>query len=302
MRRKVLAHSNPLWSGNELLRITGRVIFGRHPGGVLMSSERSSNDSRLVQLKIHLKQQGYSPQASRRRIAVAQRFLAYLGQRHTAVETVELSHVNLYLQRELQLFHKYHRRAPRSSAEDWRRSHTAGIDMLLRLVRGQWPPSLVLSTPREIFHHDLCEQYDKWMSDLRRLAAETRTSRCAEAQRFLAWLQDRATQQGLRGVATVDIDAYMMFRARSQRRSSVRFLATNLRSFLRHLSASGWTTADLSTAVIGPTLYAFESIPSSLQPEDMKAVLGTTRKDHSKRGLRDYAILVLLTTYPHSRK
>lgn len=262
-----------------------------------MSSERSSNDPWLVRLKEHLEQQGYSAQPTLRRIAVAERFLAYLDQRHTAVETVESSHVVMYLQNELRIFHEHHRRAPRSSTADWRRSHTAGIDMLLRLVCGQWPRCSVPSTPREIFHQDLCEQYDKWMSDLRGLAAVTRTSRCAEAQRFLAWLEDRSTQQGLLGLTIIDVDAYMMFRARSQRRSSVRLIATNVRSFLRCLTANGRTTGDLSTTVIGPTLYAFESIPSLLRPEDIKAVVETTRQDRSKRGLRDYAILMLLSNY-----
>jgi site-specific recombinase XerD len=262
-----------------------------------LSSDRSSKEFWLVQLKEHLKQQGYSPQATRRRIAVAERFFAHLDLRHIAVETVEPSEVGLYLQNELQLFHQHHRRAPRSSTADWRRSHTAGIETLLRLVRGQWPPCTAPSTPREIFQHDLCAQYDKWMSDLRGLAAETRTNRCAEAQRFLDWLEDRASQEGLLGLTIMDVDAYMMFRARSQRRSSVRLLATNVRCFLRCLTASGRMTSDLSTTVIGPTLYAFESIPSSLRPEDIKAVVQTTRQDHSKRGLRDYAILMLLSNY-----
>lgn len=263
-----------------------------------MSSERSSNDPWLVRLKEHLKQQGYSPQPTLRRIAVAEGFLTYLDLRHTAVESVEPAHVDLYLQKKLQLFHEHHRRAPRSSTADWRRSHTAGIDMLLRLVRGQWPPCSVPSTPREIFHHDLCQQYDQWMSDLRGLAAVTRTERCAEAQRLLDWLEDRAdTQQDLLGITLIDVDAYMMFRARSMRRSTVRLLATNVRSFLRCLRASGRTTGDLSTTVIGPTLYAFENIPSSLRPEDIKAVVETTRQDRSKRGLRDYAILMLLSNY-----
>jgi len=262
-----------------------------------LSSEQSSNDRWLIQLKEHLKQQRYSPQATRRRIAIAERFLAYLDQRHTPVESVEPSHVEMYLQDELRLFHKHHRRAPGSSTSDWRRSHTAGIDMLLRLVHGQWPPRWVPSTPFEIFRHDLCEQYDKWMSDLRGLAAVTRTDRCAEAQRFLDWLEDRATQQGLLGLTLVPVDAYMMSRARSQRRSTLRLLATNVRSFLRYLNATGRTTGDLSTTIIGPTLYAFESIPSALRPEDIRAVVEKTREDRSKRGWRDYAMLMLLSHY-----
>lgn len=150
-----------------------------------MSFEQPSNASWLVQLKEHLKQEGYSPESARRRLAVAERFLAHLDRRHSAVEDVDPSNVNLYLQDELQLFEQNRHRTPRSSMADWRRSHTAGIEMLLRLVHGEWPPTPVPSNPRETFHRDLCQQYDEWMRDLRGLAMDTRSSRCAEAHRFL---------------------------------------------------------------------------------------------------------------------
>ena len=156
----------------------------------------------------------------------------------------------MYLQDELRLFHEHHRRAPRSSTADWRRSHTAGIDMLLRLVHGEWPPRSVPSTPFQILRHDLCEQYDKWMSDLRGLATVTIMGRCAEAQRFLDWLEDRASEQGLLGLTLIDVDAYMC-PERDHSAAIGRLLATNVRSFLRWLNAGGRTTGDLSATIIG---------------------------------------------------
>jgi len=47
--------------------------------------------------------------------------------------------------------------------------------------------------------------------------------------------------------------------------------------------------------VIGPTLYAFERIPSALRSNEVSIVLETRRKDRSRKGLRDYAILMLLS-------
>ncbi len=43
--------------------------------------------------------------------------------------------------------------------------------------------------------------------------------------------------------------------------------------------------------------YALESIPSALRPEEIHAVEQVTRKDQSPKGLRDYAIVLLLSTY-----
>ena len=44
-------------------------------------------------------------------------------------------------------------------------------------------------------------------------------------------------------------------------------------------------------------LYAYETIPSALSPEQIAAVLKLTREDSTPIGLRDYAILQLLSTY-----
>jgi integrase/recombinase XerD len=262
-----------------------------------LSSQQSSHEFWFSQLKERLKQQRYASAPTRRRIAVAERFLAYLDRKHIAIEATDPSSLYLYLQDEMDIFRQRHGCDPRSSTADWRRSHTAGIEMLLRLVHGQWPPAPVASTPHEIFSRDLCLYYDEWMRDLRGLSVVTRRAYCAEAHCFLVWLEERGIQQSLDGLALADVDAYMTFRAKSQRRNSVRSLATKVRSFLHHLRGAGRTCRDLSNAVIGPTLYAFESIPSLLRQEDIQMVVKTTQLDHSKRGLRDYAILLLLSTY-----
>ena len=169
--------------------------------------------------------------------------------------------------------------------------------MLLRLVHGQWPPVPAPSNPLEEFHRDLCVQYDEWMCGLRGLVLTTRSSRCAEARRFLDWLEDRGSPQGLLGITVADIDGYMTARARLHRRSTVREVAVSIRNFLRYLHATHRTAVDLSTSVIGPTLYAFEPIPSALDSDDVKKIVQEARLDQSKEGLRDYAILMLLSSY-----
>jgi integrase len=53
----------------------------------------------------------------------------------------------------------------------------------------------------------------------------------------------------------------------------------------------------LAPQIIAPTLYLYETIPSALSPDQISAVLKTTREDRSPMGLRDFAILLLLSTY-----
>lgn len=256
-----------------------------------MSSKEFPNDSWLSQLEEHLRKGRYSPYTTRCRIAVASRFVSYL-KGAVVLETIEPSDVDQYLREELRLYRQRHRRAPRSM-DRWRHRQTAGVYMLLRLIRKQWPPSVV-GTPSEQLHRQICEQYAKWMTDIRGLTLETRSRRCTEAEKFLSWLAERGDSLN---ITIRDVDSYLMVQAASLRRTSVKLYASHLRSFLRFLSISGRVIRDLSSVVIGPRLYAFESTPSALRPDEVSKVLETTRKDRSQKGLRDYAILILLSSY-----
>jgi len=169
--------------------------------------------------------------------------------------------------------------------------------MLLRLVHGHWPPVTPPHTPAGVFQRDICEQYDRWMTDVRGLSPVTRSDRCAEARRFLSWLAERGSPQALPKTTANDIDTYMMLRANSLRRSTLTGRATDLRSFLRYLHDTGRLVLEPSTSVIIPRFYAFQGIPSALRAEEIKAVLGVTRKDRSRKGFRDFAILMLLSGY-----
>ena len=60
---------------------------------------------------------------------------------------------------------------------------------------------------------------------------------------------------------------------------------------------TGYVASDLAAHIIAPLLYAYEGVPSTLDRDQIAAVLETTKRDTSPVGLRDYAILQLLATY-----
>jgi integrase len=134
------------------------------------------------------------------------------------------------------------------------------------------------------------------MRDLRGLSKSTRSSRCAEALSFLGWLGERSSSEHLASIAVADIDAYVKWRATSLGRQALKSATQHLRSFLRQLHAGGWTP-DLAAAVISPRVYTLEGIPSALRTEEIDKVLRCTRRDRRPVGLRDYAMLLLLSTY-----
>jgi len=71
----------------------------------------------------------------------------------------------------------------------------------------------------------------------------------------------------------------------------------SLRSFLRYLHTAKLVAQDLAAAVSAPSLYEYEDIPRAFTQQQIEAVLTVTRGDGSATGLRDYAMLLMLTTY-----
>jgi site-specific recombinase XerD len=101
----------------------------------------------------------------------------------------------------------------------------------------------------------------------------------------------------LKEMGLPDVDGFLKDRCQPLRRVSRKNVTQNLRCFLRFLHATGHIERDLASGVIAPTLYALESIPSALAPDQIAAVLASMRGDRSAAGLRDHAVLILLATY-----
>ncbi|MFS8980278.1 site-specific integrase [Cupriavidus necator] len=250
--------------------------------------------AQLTQLLIDA---GYCVNAINRQSAVARKFLRYLKQRGLAIVAVQPAHVAMYLRCELRRFERRHGHAPRS-LEHWRASHTAGIHQLLRMAMGKWPPAPQASSASEAFSQKLCTEYERWLDDVRGLASDTIHELAAEARRFMHWYFERAVSVDDLGRLTIaDIDAYMQARSGSLRRISRKSLAQRLRCFMRFAHASGRISRDFAACVVAPTLYAYESIPSTLSQQQIDAVLRICRADRSPKGLRDHAIFLLLANY-----
>lgn len=261
-----------------------------------MSDLLPQRSALISQFEEHLARARYSSAASKRYLAVAEYFLKYLDGQHVLIDAVQPSHVAKYLARELRQFSRRHGHAP-VSFDHWRGSHTGGVHQFLQCVVGQWPPVAVAGSSDEAACQAICVEYAQWLREHRGLAAETISDRTAEAGRFLSWYRERNEAGTLSALAVADVDAYLQSRASSLRRVSRKGVAQRMRCFLRFAHATDRTERDFATCVTAPTLYAFESIPSSLSPDQIDAVMQTSRNDHSPKGLRDHAILLLLTTY-----
>src|SRR3984957_12640727 len=260
-----------------------------------MSERLFSHEMWLSKLRDHLAEERYAAGTSRQCLAVARHFLRRLGTQHVDVNAAQPTNVEGYLQGARRRYRRRHGHPP--DYKGWRCLHTSGIHMLLRLVQGQWPPVRKAVIPIEILRNEICGEYAQWMAGQRGLAQGTVCHRCSEAGEFLDWLGERATREELATLTYLDVDGYMKYRAMSVGRRSLQDVTTKIRSFLRWMHMTEKTSRDLSSTVIAPMLYAFETIPSALRAEDVKEVLAVTRQDCTTKGIRDYAILMLISKY-----
>jgi integrase/recombinase XerD len=255
-------------------------------------TECAERDVWLTRLANHLEAERYGCCAPSYRL-YARRFLSYLQNEGLSVQTVQPSDVAIYLNT-LRTRNRSDSRARPS--KHLRGAYRSAVHMLLRLVRGQWPPAPVACSVRERFHAGLIDEYDTWMRDLRGLAATTRSGRRAESRRFLEWLAERGTERRLGSITVADMDAYVEWRALAMSRRGLKSAIGHLRGFLRHLHRSGRIT-DIGAALISPRVYTLEGIPSAFRAEDIDKVLRHTRRDRRPIGLRDFAMLLLLSNY-----
>ena len=260
-----------------------------------MSAPLSTDEMLIEKLLAHLRAEGYSLRIQQWYPARVRQLLDYCNRNALSIETVRSGHVTRFLRGQYRLSRKRYSKLP--PFQKWRHRYTGAINMMMRLVHGAWPVPDPPRTALEVFHRDIVKDYDTWLRDLRGLHPLTRAKRTKHALQFLTSLGQRADQQGLAGLSVRDLDAYLKQCCDGLRRGSIEDRTVCLRDFVRHLWRTGRTAIDLTGTVIGPHIYEHEDIPVALRPEEVQRVLEVTRKDLSPVGLRDYAILILLSTY-----
>lgn len=261
-----------------------------------MSANTSQRSALLAKFKDHVARARYGSSTVGAYVAVAGHFIEYLSRRKIPIQGVCTEHLSAFLDCELLRFSRRHGHPP-ASVNDWRSQHSSGVRQLLWWANGRLPVTAAPQCPFGAFARSLCADYAQWLNEQRGLAAASIYGLVGEARRFLVWYGEGRTTNDLSTLAIADIDAYLQVRAPSLRRVSLKSVTHQLRCLLRFAHATGRTGRDFALSVTSPTLYALESIPSCLNAEEIRTVADTTRKDHSPKGLRDFAILLLLSTY-----
>ncbi len=226
----------------------------------------------------------------------AETFLAYLRQVAVSPESVTPDHLCRYLRAQLQRYRRKHGRSP-GNMVSWHHRQSGGIHRFLAFVRGRWPPQHTSRNEHERSVNAVLVDYEDTLQRQRALARATIVCRIDEARRFLQQLPGSDLRASLAAVSIESIDRYIKARAGGMVRSTCRGLCINLRSLLRFLHSTGRMPRDLASGVISPSTYRHEGLPSTISASQIRALLEGARRDRSPRGVRNYAILLLLATY-----
>lgn len=99
-----------------------------------------------------------------------------------------------------------------------------------------------------------------------------------------------------RSMSLHDIDEFLVNFSHHYARSTTAYIAGGIRSFVRFLFATGRISFDFAESVISPTQPKLARPPRALPWEDVQRLLRAVDQS-SARGLRDYALLLMMSTY-----
>jgi site-specific recombinase XerD len=271
---------------NGLLRFTQ----GEWPPG-------SGPDPILADFRAHLEKYRYGRIGMPSYMSAARQFLRYLKHQGISVEAARPVHIEGFVQAKLDRFQRRRRTLPRHPRQ-WSAKYTGAIHRLLRMLNPNWPPPEPPANDCERFQREVMDGYGRWLVDVCGLSKGTHRKNGDAAGVFLQWLGDRAgSQDSLSRLGLSEIDQYLSWRMPELRRATRHGVSQCLRSFLRYLHTAKLLDRDLSPLVSGPTIYQFEDIPRAFTEQQVKTLLETTHRDKTPTGLRDHAILMLLSTY-----
>lgn len=155
-----------------------------------------------------------------------------------------------------------------------------------------------LSEPQLVrsFKDAIITDYATYLADVRGLVAPTVSGHRATVGRFLAGLGDDQLAFRLSVLSPYDIEAFVRAAGQHYGRDTLSHVVANLRCFLRFLGIRALAPAGLDRHVDSPRTYRRERPPRSLPWETVRALLQSIDRSGAK-GVRDYAMLLLVATY-----
>ena len=141
---------------------------------------------------------------------------------------------------------------------------------------------------------NLIEEYANFLSEVHGLAASTISFHRYTARCFLQHLDEKGVR--LKTVQVAQLESYVSKAGKRLSRASLQNEISKLRVFLRFLATDGRAPEGLASQIDTPRVYGIEKLPRALPWETVRALLRSIDRTSAK-GLRDYAMFLLMATY-----
>jgi len=151
-------------------------------------------------------------------------------------------------------------------------------------------PPATATSPASI----LIEEYGNYLREVRGFASSTVSNRRYTAQCFLQHLQEKGI--ALKKIQASHLESYVAQTGKRLSRAGLQQDLGALRGFLRFVAIDGRVPTGLDGQIDKPRLYQLEQLPRSLPWETVRALLRSIDRASAK-GLRDYAMFLLIATY-----
>ncbi|ADG20646.1 phage integrase family protein (plasmid) [Paraburkholderia atlantica] len=140
----------------------------------------------------------------------------------------------------------------------------------------------------------LLRSYEEYLVTHRGSPAATVHKKLTHIGYFLRHL--RVHQRTWRSMKLTDVDAFFVDCSRRYARATTADIACSIRSFSRFLFATGRSSRNLAESVIAPVQPRYERPRRALAWEHVQRLLAAVDQSNP-RGLRDYAMLLMMATY-----
>ena len=140
----------------------------------------------------------------------------------------------------------------------------------------------------------LIEEYADSLREVCGLVAATISRRRYTARCFLQHLDKEGIR--LKKIQAAQIESYITKAGKRLSRATLQHEISALRGFLRFLAMDGRAPEGLASQIDTPRLYRLEKLPRSIPWETVRALLRSIDRTSAK-GLRDYAMFLLIATY-----
>lgn len=141
----------------------------------------------------------------------------------------------------------------------------------------------------------LLVDFHRWMHEERGFTAMTIERRCRLLKQFLHWY----AQQGrpFPSVGLTEVDAFLAdYGRRGNCRTSVKNMASVLRTFLGYAGSQGWCSSRVAKEIHGPRLFAQERLPMGPPWSEVKRLIASMG-NNEPRDIRDRALVLLFAVY-----